>query len=184
MHKHKYNVEEYSKLLREFEDLINSDPDFNYGYGELEDWIREVVLDQPVDLNEVLRYFNLALRDGLIKFEADADGCLTVYYKENLGYTAEDGMKWKLLCVQDLKQFKDEMELVNRITLMLAEKLRSVSQDFNGEQKRKAKSIKREEYDIISNFILWFTHKNEDIMYDALATYMDEASNAAMAEEV
>ena len=39
-----------------------------------------------------------------------------------------------------------------------------------------------DEYDIIANFVLWYTHENEGIMYDALATYMDEASNAEMAE--
>jgi len=43
MHKIKYNYEEYQQLLAEFEDLINSDPDFNYSYGEFDDWIREVV---------------------------------------------------------------------------------------------------------------------------------------------
>ena len=43
MHKIKYNAEEYAKLLAEFEDLIISDPDFNYSYGEFDQWIKEVV---------------------------------------------------------------------------------------------------------------------------------------------
>jgi len=42
-HKIKYTTEQYSELLREFEDLINSDPDFNYGYSEFDKWIKEVV---------------------------------------------------------------------------------------------------------------------------------------------
>lgn len=42
-HKTKYNTEQYQALLREFEDLINSDPDFNYSYGEFDKWVEEVV---------------------------------------------------------------------------------------------------------------------------------------------
>lgn len=42
-YKTKYNAQEYARLLKEFEDLINSDPDFNYSYGEFNEWVREVV---------------------------------------------------------------------------------------------------------------------------------------------
>ena len=39
----KYNATEYEDLLREFQDLINSDPHFNYRYSEFNLWIKEVV---------------------------------------------------------------------------------------------------------------------------------------------
>lgn len=42
-HTIKYNAQQYAELLAEFQDLINSDPDFNYSYSEFDDWIREVV---------------------------------------------------------------------------------------------------------------------------------------------
>lgn len=45
----KYSADAYMKLLAEFEDLLYSDPDFNYSYGEFDDWIREVV---QCDFNE------------------------------------------------------------------------------------------------------------------------------------
>lgn len=38
-----YNAQEYQALLAEFQDLINSDPDFNYSYSEFDKWIKEVV---------------------------------------------------------------------------------------------------------------------------------------------
>lgn len=43
-HKHKFTYQEYLNLLIEFNDLIESDPDFNYSYSEFDEWIKEVVI--------------------------------------------------------------------------------------------------------------------------------------------
>lgn len=91
--------------------------------------------------------FNLAIKDGLLKFEIEIErfdhsehpkGWLNVYYQENLGYMpSTDGSCWRLLCAQSLHDYfrGEELQttkLANRITLMLAESLRSARQDVNG----------------------------------------------------
>lgn len=86
--------------------------------------------------------FAQALRQKLLMYEVDfrtADPWLTVYYRENLGYLPnEDGSKWSLLCAQKVADYQNldgsiqDVALVNRITLMLAEQLRSARQDVNG----------------------------------------------------
>ncbi len=88
-------------------------------------------------------WFGLALKDGLLYYHYEIDGWLTVSYKNVEG---SDGSKWKwsLLCAQSIEdyasldQYSEEeryqlntQALGQRITLMLADKLRSVQQDVN-----------------------------------------------------
>lgn len=91
--------------------------------------------------------FALAEKNGLIKFEVGgknwSDNWMNVSYKETL--TAEgDTSDWRHLCSQDLRdyiqeetvrgellQVVDELALVQRVTLMLCETLRSTRQDVN-----------------------------------------------------
>ncbi len=80
-------------------------------------------------LKETMSFFSLAIDDNLLKFETDKDW-LTIYYQETL--KAQGGeWKWSMLCAQDLRGYSNTLSLVNRITIMLAEKLRSVKQDSN-----------------------------------------------------
>lgn len=96
-------------------------------------------------LNETLSYFKFALEGDrpLLKFEIE-DNFLTVYYHETLT-ALSDEWKWTILCGQSLVDYAvcsgiyplkvieriKTIELVNRITLMLVEKLRSTKQDCN-----------------------------------------------------
>lgn len=96
-------------------------------------------------LNETFSYFELATKgeNPLLKFEVE-DNYLTVYYHETLTAEGKD-WKWTILCAQSLENYAvcsgvfgskvvervKTKELVNRITLMLAEKLRSTKQDCN-----------------------------------------------------
>lgn len=100
---------------------------------------------KPELLNETLSYFEFATRGEfpLLKFELE-NNYLTVYYHETLTAEGKD-WKWSILCAQSVEDYAvcsgirgnkvveriDTKELVNRITLMLAEKLRSVKQDCN-----------------------------------------------------
>lgn len=91
--------------------------------------------------------FALAEKKGLIKFEIGgkgwSDNWFNISYKETL--TAEgDTSDWRHLCSQDLRDYTitevyngeeiqvvDELALVQRVTLMLCETLRSTRQDVN-----------------------------------------------------
>lgn len=99
-------------------------------------------------INETLKFFDLAIKSKLLHFDLNGTW-LTVEYHETL--TAEgDKWKWSHLCSQSIlgyAEFIEERprvlqteqnikciktnELVNRITLMLAETLRSKQQDAN-----------------------------------------------------
>jgi hypothetical protein len=65
----------------------------------------------------------------LLRFTQDRSW-LTVEYREHLDATG-DNWRWSLLCAQDLNDYKRPLELCNRITLMLAEQLKSARQDVN-----------------------------------------------------
>lgn len=80
---------------------------------------------------QLQEYFSLAIEKELLRFTFNKNW-LTVEYQENLGYRSEDGTKWSLVCAQDISEYKDSLELCSRITLMLAEGLRSTKQDVNG----------------------------------------------------
>lgn len=95
-------------------------------------------------MENIKKCFKWAIDKELLKFEIE-NNWLSIYYKENLGYTGEEGTKWGLVCAQSLADYMDknklgkaiegtlrELELMNRITLMLAERLRSTKQDLNG----------------------------------------------------
>lgn len=89
-------------------------------------------------LSQVLKYFRLAVKNDLLVFElshsteTQENSWLSVYYKENLSFTpSTDGSKWSLLCAQEIAK-DDVISLVNRITLMLSDSLRSARQDVNG----------------------------------------------------
>lgn len=87
---------------------------------------------------QVLPHFELAITSNLLKFEIE-NNWLGVYVKENL--TAKgDEIKYTLVCGQSLVDYHTMVDyrmilldntLTNRITLMLAEKLRSALQDIN-----------------------------------------------------
>jgi hypothetical protein len=97
--------------------------------------------------------FASAEQKGLIKFEVGGKGWspnwFNVSYKETLGAEG-DKSDWRALCSQDLRDYTsteehkgeqvevvDELALVQRVTMMLCETLRSTRQDVN---------IYREEY--------------------------------------
>jgi hypothetical protein len=86
--------------------------------------------------------FATAEKRGLIKFEVEKNW-LTVSYKETLTSEGKD-WKWSFLCSQDLRDYTsteeykgeeievvNELELVQRVTMMLCETLRSTRQDVN-----------------------------------------------------
>lgn len=96
-------------------------------------------------LNETLSFFEFATKGEypLLQFEIEGNW-LTVNYHETLTAEGKD-WKWSILCAQSLEDYgvcsglygakvieriKTD-KLVNRITLMLAEKLRSTKQDIN-----------------------------------------------------
>ena len=94
-------------------------------------------------MHSVLRYFKFAIEHKLLKFELDPvkanyskGGWLTVSYHETLSATGKD-WRWSLLCAQDTGDYMDtegnldSEKLIIRITLMLAEQLRSKQQDVN-----------------------------------------------------
>lgn len=98
----------------------------------------------PELLNETVSYFEFATtgRVPLLRFEIEGNW-LTVYYHETLTAEGKD-WKWSILCAQSVVDYAvcsevypnnvervKTYELVNRITLMLAEKLRSTKQDCN-----------------------------------------------------
>lgn len=98
-------------------------------------------------MENLKKCFAWAIKRDMLKFEEE-NMWLSVYYKENMGYTQEDGTKWSLVCAQSIADYmkKDELgkpiegtlrelELCNRITLMLVESLRSTKQDLNGYMK-------------------------------------------------
>jgi len=93
-----------------------------------------------------IKYFRECFRTseekGLIQFEIEKD-YLTVSYKETLTAEGKD-WKWSFLCAQDLEDYTsteeykgeevkviNELALVQRVTLMLCEALRSTKQDIN-----------------------------------------------------
>lgn len=96
-------------------------------------------------LKETLSFFDFATEGKfpLLKFETDKNW-LTVYYHETLTADGKD-WKWSILCSQSLVDYAissgiypnkvieriKTKELVNRITLMLVERLRSTKQDIN-----------------------------------------------------
>lgn len=89
------------------------------------------------ELKRVEKSFQWAIEKKLLRFLLDTSqmptGWLTVEYCEPNSYTpSEDGYTWKILCAQSLKDYKTREHLVNRITLMLADKVRSATQDVNG----------------------------------------------------
>lgn len=58
---------------------------------------------------------------------------LTVEYNEpNGNEPSESGFTWKTLCAQSLRDYKTRQQMINRITLMLAQQLASKAQDVNG----------------------------------------------------
>ena len=81
---------------------------------------------------DTLNMFSLAIDKKLLKFTLEG-GWLTVEYQENASFTPSvDGTKWSLMCAQDINEYKTAQELTNRVTIMLAENLRSARQDVNG----------------------------------------------------
>jgi len=89
---------------------------------------------------QVLPHFELAITNNLLKFEIE-DNWLSVYVKENLNAKGDE-IKYILVCGQSLINYQVttnngsemillDLTLTNRITLMLAEKLRSALQDIN-----------------------------------------------------
>lgn len=87
---------------------------------------------------EVLPFFELPIKLDLLRFNIQ-DNWLSVYVKENLNSQGQD-IKYKLVCAQSLTDYMftiDETDtlltraIINRITLMLAETLRSALQDIN-----------------------------------------------------
>lgn len=96
-------------------------------------------------LKETFSCFEFATQGEypLLKFEVEGNW-LTVYYHETLTAEGTD-WKWSILCAQDVVDYAicsgikpnkviekvKTKELVNRITLMLAEKVRSIKQDCN-----------------------------------------------------
>ena len=91
--------------------------------------------------------FASAEQKGLIQFEVGgknwSPNWLNVSYKETLGAEG-DKWEWRALCSQDLRDYTsteeykgeqvevvDELALVQRVTMMLCETLRSTRQDVN-----------------------------------------------------
>jgi len=94
-------------------------------------------------------FFELPLKSELVRYTLD-DDWLTVYYKNN--ETADDtrnpnNWNWKILCAQGIQSYCHKLtdteepekvylilnreRLLNRITLMLFESVRSKNQDVN-----------------------------------------------------
>lgn len=82
--------------------------------------------------------FAWAIKQELLRFETEPtkdiagqlQTWLCVEYRNNLTAEGKE-WNWKLLCAQEIESYKTPLELVNRITLMLAEQLRSRNQDVN-----------------------------------------------------
>ncbi len=104
-------------------------------------------------IEETKKYFALAIKSGLLKFEIEQSkydntgndrGWLSVYYLENQDFepSVTHNYNWRILCAQAVKDYyfldgtPDTLGLVNRITTMLAENLRSARQDVNGLMKK------------------------------------------------
>lgn len=89
-------------------------------------------------VKETLKYFKLAIKSNLLKFETEKsngtntkdDLWLTVYFHNSLNSEGKN-WKWNILCAQSVKEYKSTITLINRINLMLAETLRSKNQDVN-----------------------------------------------------
>lgn len=81
------------------------------------------------------KYFKEALKSNILKYKIE-EGWLTIEFKNNLTSEGKD-FNFKLLCAQSIADYInemgyiDELALINRITLMLAESLRSANQDVN-----------------------------------------------------
>ena len=92
---------------------------------------------QLQELKRVKKSFQWAIEKKLLRFiiEKESNGVsnwLTIEYREPNGATpSEQGYTWKLLCAQRLSDYKTREHLVNRITLMLADKVSSATQDLN-----------------------------------------------------
>lgn len=84
--------------------------------------------ENPI-LTETILNFKGAINDGLLQFVLE-DNWLSVNYK-NVEDAEGKEVSYHLLCAQDINDFNNAHELTNRITLMLADKLRSVKQDLN-----------------------------------------------------
>lgn len=95
----------------------------------------------PEQFTEVMQqYFKWALDYNIIQFDVTPDWWSAIYIKDIHDGTGKD-IKWKLVCAQSLKDHSiknetgaydlDKNSIINRITLMLAEKLRSALQDIN-----------------------------------------------------
>ncbi len=89
-------------------------------------------------ITELKKYFRLAIKSNLLKFEVEkskgtntnGDIWLTVLFHNSLTSEGKD-WKWNILCAQSVKEYRTTNSLINRITLMLAESLRSKNQDVN-----------------------------------------------------
>lgn len=88
--------------------------------------------------NAIWQCYEAAKVSNLLRFQYSQDTnyspvktWLTVEYRENLGASSEDGVKWSILCAQYIDDYENEYDLINRINLMLAETLRSSQQDVN-----------------------------------------------------
>ena len=89
------------------------------------------------ELPRVKKSFQWAIERNLLRFVVkkmqDGGFWLTVEYSEPNDFTpSESGYTWKILCAQPLRDYKTREHLVNRITLMLADKVQSATQDVNG----------------------------------------------------
>jgi hypothetical protein len=91
-----------------------------------------------VDVLEM--FLNEALRDGLIRYETtlltDGGRHIRIEYREPLGATQEDGYRYAHLCGLDTARYEypegvNVFAVMNRVTLMLADKCRSLQQDVN-----------------------------------------------------
>jgi ribosome biogenesis SPOUT family RNA methylase Rps3 len=86
---------------------------------------------KKTQLKTVYKYFELAIQKDLLRFNYDdASQWLTVEYMNTLSYEG-DKFVYHMLCAQDIKDYTKSIDLVNRITLMLAEGNRSKQQDIN-----------------------------------------------------
>lgn len=88
-------------------------------------------------LPEVKKHFKWAIKSNILRFQVTEEikntrWWLTVEYSEpNSNTPSQDGYTWKTICAQSLISYT-RLTLINRITLMLTDRLCSKAQDVNG----------------------------------------------------
>ena len=68
------------------------------------------------ELKSVKSFYQLALESKLLRFNLQKDGWLEIEYRQNLEAIGGKHI-WSLLCAHNIKEYKNEKELINRINL-------------------------------------------------------------------